>query len=76
MKTSFIHLMCAEAWEEVCSLGVREIPDMYGCQIGVGGADMMVEELLAMVELEELTKVVAKNQLQSIELLLVNKMNS
>ena len=37
---------------------------------------MRVEELLAMVELEELTKVVAKKQLQSIELLLVKKMNS
>ena len=40
---------------------------------------MMVEELLAMVELEELTKVVVKKQLQSFELdelLLVKKMNS
>jgi hypothetical protein len=37
MKTSFLHLMYVEAWEEVGSLGVREIPDLYGCQIGVGG---------------------------------------
>ena len=40
---------------------------------------MMVEELLAMVELEKLTKVVVKKQLQSFELdklLLVKKMNS
>jgi hypothetical protein len=34
MKTSFLHLMNLEAWEQVV---VREISDLYGCQIGLVG---------------------------------------
>ena len=37
MKTSFLHLMYVAAWEEDGSLGLREVPYLYECQIDVGG---------------------------------------